>query len=93
MISLHLGITNPWYKENFKNLACFSGKITTNKAWEFEVCRYAYDIAKFSFAWSFRKDHAGPELELCLLGYSASIKIYDTRHWDRENNCWEIYAD
>ena len=83
-----ISLTNPWYKENFKNLFCRSGLITEHKAWEFEVCRYSYDLLKISFDWSLRCDHAGPSLELCLFGYGVEAKIYDTRHWDYDNDCW-----
>lgn len=91
MINLQLSITNPWYTENFQNLFCRSGKITEHKAWEFEICRYSYDIAKIYFQWSVKSDHAGPSLELCLFGYGVEVKIYDTRHWDYDNNCWTVY--
>lgn len=93
MINIQLGITNPWYTENFENLFNRSGLIGKHKAWEFEVTRYSYDFAKISFRWTFRKDHAGPSLELCLLGYSVQFQIYDGRHWDYENGCWEVYKD
>ena len=91
MILLHLSLSNPWAKENFKNLFCRSGMITKHKAWEFEVCRHAYDIVKIDFQWSVKSDHAGPSLELCLFGYGVEAKIYDTRHWNRETNSWEVY--
>jgi hypothetical protein len=93
MINLTLSLINPWHTENFKNLFCRSGLITEHKAWEFEVCRYSYDLLNVSFQWKGRTDHAGPSLELALFGYSVSVKIYDTRHWDRdcEKNCREVY--
>jgi hypothetical protein len=28
-----------------------------------------------------------------VLGYYFSAKIYDVRHWDYENHCWEEYED
>jgi len=93
MINIHFGITNPWYSENFKSLFERAGDITKNKSWEFQVCRYSYDIAKISVRWSFRRDHAGPSLELCLFGYGAEIKAYDCRHWDYENDCWKVYTE
>lgn len=91
MISIHLSITNPWYTENFDNLYNRSGPIGKHKAWEFEVCRYSYDIAMISFQWKVRKDHAGVALKLCLFGYSVEFQIYDGRHWDYKKNVWEVY--
>ena len=91
MINLHFSIVNPWYKENFKNIHCRSGLITEHKAWEFQIIKYSYNVATFSFQWTVRTDHAGLELEIGLFGYSASLKIYDTRHWNYTQNTWEKY--
>lgn len=93
MLSLHLHLINPWHTENFQNLFCRSGLISKHKAWEFEVTRYSYDVAKIYFEWSARCDHAGPKAEISLLGYSVSFQIYDTRHWNYDNNCWEVYPE
>lgn len=34
-------------------------------------------------------DHCGPQFEISIFGFYFNIKIYDSRHWDYENNCWE----
>jgi hypothetical protein len=93
MISLHLSINNPWAKENFKNLFCRSGPITKHMAWEFEITRHNYTLAEFSTRYTVKQDHAGFNLELGLFGYSMHFQIYDGRHWDYTNNCWEVYED
>ena len=35
------------------------------------------------------KDHGGLNLNLNFLGFEASLRIYDSRHWDYKNWCWE----
>lgn len=93
MINIHLSINNPWAKENFKNLFCRGGKITKNMAWEFEIIRYSYTFAEFNTSYTVRQDHAGFDLEIGLFGYSMHFQIYDSRHWNYTNNCWEIYKE
>ena len=40
------------------------------------------------------RDHAGPAITLNLLCLAVSARIYDHRHWDYKNNCWEdSYTD
>jgi hypothetical protein len=38
-----------------------------------------------------RTDHAGVSAKLALLGYSIHFSFYDTRHWDSENDQWQVY--
>lgn len=95
MIALSINIRNAFYpKSNFKNLFCWSKRITTNKAVEVEVCRYNFFWLTLSIETYFSGgDHAGPELEFGLFGYSVSLKMYDIRHWDYENQTWEKYDE
>ena len=93
MINLNFSIVNPWAKEKFKNLWHTHGSITKNKHWELEVLKHNYDILKISIAITARQDHAGLHLDLALFGYSICFNIYDSRHWDYKNKCWEIYDD
>ena len=92
MIDIRARITNPWGKNNFKNIYCTSGDLTKNKAWEFEITYYSPTLLGFVCTCNFRgRDHAGLRLELGLLGYSVTLNVYDTRHWDIERDCWEVY--
>lgn len=88
-----LELTNPWSKDRFKNLGCIFGKISKNLAWELEHTFYDGTILDFSFTVSRQEDHAGLEIVLGLLTYGIHFKIYDTRHWDHENNRWYIYEN
>jgi hypothetical protein len=93
MIRLYFHIKNPWSKENFKNLFNWSKPVSKNKVIEIELTRYSYDLVSFSLNTNTSgEDHAGPEILISLLGYTASIKIYDTRHWDYENKKWTEYS-
>ena len=38
-------------------------------------------------------DHAGVSLWLGLSGFDVGLHFYDTRHWDYENNRWEVYEE
>lgn len=33
-------------------------------------------------------DHQGPELDINLLGFMFNVKVYDSRHWNYEENRW-----
>jgi hypothetical protein len=36
-----------------------------------------------------RIDHAGPKFGLAILGFEFNIALFDMRHWDSFDNCWE----
>lgn len=36
-------------------------------------------------------DHAGPVLELGLLGVMLVVRVYDSRHWDYNKHQWAQY--
>ena len=73
----------------------FQGKfIKPYKFWEFEISR---DNKCWNFFDLFITlngsgcDHAGFRFNLEIIGLSLNFKVYDSRHWDYENNCWENY--
>ena len=39
------------------------------------------------------RDHAGPQLEIVILGLGFRCGIYDTRHWNYQKNCWELNTE
>ena len=93
MINLRLELQNPWSKDRFKNLGCLHGRITKHKAWELEHTFYDGMIIDCDFKFSTKGDHAGLSIMLGLLVYGVHFTVYDTRHWDYENNCWQVYED
>lgn len=91
MIDFNFAINNPWSKEEFKNLCCKEAKFFDYKAYSFQITYYPRDLLNFSFCLTHRCDHAGLNIEFGLLGYSIRGGWYDTRHWDYENHCWQVY--
>jgi hypothetical protein len=88
MIYFNLNIDNP-FTDRWNTLFYKHGLLTQHKAWEFNGYR-THHLINVSFKLNFKGDHAGIQIELGLLGYSTEFQIYDTRHWDYENDCWEI---
>ena len=89
MITFNFLISNPW--SNTWNLIWgTNGLLTTHKAWELNLYR-TDQIINIEFCLSINCDHAGLNTKLGLFGYTLEYTVYDTRHWDYENNTWEIY--
>lgn len=94
MIQLWMSIENPFKYDNFKSYWDKTWVLTKNKAVEVEFSKYAYNVLEFGLDLRWRgSNHAGPGLEINLLGYTARVKFYDSRHWDDEKNDWEVYDD
>lgn len=65
-----------------------SGEISDNAAWEFNCYHEPLRLFAVKALLKTHCDHAGLSVELALLGLSAEFMIYDTRHWDYEENRW-----
>lgn len=89
MINFSFSIDNPW-SDRWSTIWCKNGLLPKHKAWEFYVYR-THQIIDAELRLTFKGDHAGLLTLFGLFGYALEISIYDTRHWDYENNCWEIY--
>ena len=87
MINLNFSINNP-FSERFNIVAASGGLITDHKAWEANIYCTA-NIVKLTLVYSIKQDHAGLGIEFGLFGYECEFRIYDTRHWDNDNKCWE----
>lgn len=92
MIHFKFGLFNPFSKTKFDPCFGFNkhGKLSKYKSWEIEYERTNV-IINFGFELSVRRSHAGISLWVGLLGHSVSFEICDDRHWDYDNNCWEVY--
>lgn len=93
MMLLHFAISNPWHKGTFKSLYHKSWLFKNSKAIELQSTHYDYDFLEVMANLTFRQDHAGLELNLCIFGYSINFRFYDTRHWNYEKGAWETYDD
>ena len=92
MIRVDFYIENLWAKNKFDNLFNRSKKISTNKVIEFEICYYSKNLFEFKLDINWMgRDHAGPEIEIGVFGYSAHLHLYDSRHWNHITNSWEEY--
>lgn len=90
MINFNFSISNPWYCP-FGTIKFWTGKTPfANKFWEFELYRNS-SLLNVAFGFTVRQSHAGLNVELGLLGFNANFTLCDNRHWDYENNCYEIY--
>lgn len=43
--------------------------------------------------WTRKQDHAGIRVSITLFGIDFNIELYDTRHWNDTNDCWETYEE
>jgi hypothetical protein len=92
MISFNVTINNPFSK-NFKNLwgrAC--GTPFLHKFIEFQIYKHS-TIVSVNFSWSIRKDHAGLNIGVGLLGYCFDFNFYDSRHWNDSKKRFETYKE
>jgi hypothetical protein len=87
MIHLNLEISNPW-SNYFKIGRVFTGSITKNKFWELQFMR-THDILCAKLDFTTGQDHAGFNIELGLLSFSAAFTVYDHRHWNYLSKDWE----
>jgi len=90
MIFLSFAIINS-FSTRYVQVYTKTGKTwMPHRFWEFEVYK-SNAIIRCILEFTTRQDHAGFGMELDLFGWGIDFKIYDHRHWDFENNCWEIY--
>ena len=88
MLNISFKINNP-FTDRFANLFNRSGRLSKNKAWELEILE-VNSLLNFELQYNIRRDHAGLRFEFGVLGYELGFAIYDTRHWDHKNHCWEV---
>jgi hypothetical protein len=90
MIQLNFRVRNPW-SDRFKNVFCkvFNTPFA-NKFIEVEVYKDSSFVA-VAFGLTTRQSHAGLDVEVGLFGYCFHFNLYDSRHWNYDLKCWEIY--
>ena len=95
MIYFNFTIQNLWHNEvkrPWRDLFQGEWSLTKNKTLELRFDFYTYDWFEFGLNTRWRgEDHAGPRLELRLLGLGMFIGIRDRRHWNRYVNRWVNY--
>ena len=95
MIYLKLRISNPWFKPkddfNSHDYYWSDRQLSANKNLEIQISKFeATDLIDLGLdlRW-WGHDHAGPELDINIMGYMFNIKIYDGRHWNWDANRWQ----
>ena len=48
------------------------------------------NVFTIRLSWSRKHDHAGIDFNITILGLEFMYGTYDHRHWDYENDTWEI---
>lgn len=90
MINAHISIRNPWTNNYFNSFKEWSGLFSKYKAWEVQLYYTADVLVEANLKIETTgHDHAGASIDFILLGFAVTAQIYDTRHWDYDNNCWE----
>ena len=81
--------------EAYSGLIGFANKLFIsiwNRGVSFDIT-ILYALLHFEFRIAWKTDHAGVSLWLGLLGFDVGLHFHDTRHWDYENNRWEVYDE
>lgn len=89
MIYFNFDIRNPW-SDRWNTIWFKSGLLGKHKSWEFNGYR-THHIIDVNFNLTFNCDHAGLYTMFGLFGYALEFSVYDTRHWNHQENRWEIY--
>lgn len=95
MINIHFTISNPFKTKEFDQIdyITYDRSLTTNKAFEIQFTKWR-PTTLFSIGLDTRWrgcDHGGIRFDIEVFGYFLNLNLYDKRHWDWENWCWEEY--
>ena len=76
------------------DLICKGWRVTKNKGFEIQLSLME-DWAWFNlhFEITRRKDHAGIDFTFEIPFVFFNMNFYDSRHWNFDNNAWEIYEE
>ena len=89
IFNFRLELTNPFDRwEVFKPLGSISGMLCWHKAWELEHSYMSTMLLDIDSRLTTRRDHAGLDITIGILGYGIHFSIYDTRHWDYNTNAY-----
>lgn len=60
-----------------------------HKFWELQITNL-FDGPYFNFQiqWTRQQDHAGFQILIEIYKFMFDFKIFDSRHWDWDNNCY-----
>lgn len=89
MIKFNVSIVNWRRPSRYRSVYQRSWAVSQHRTLEIEFDRYDYELFAINvdLQWR-RRDHAGPEFEINVLGWCARIGLPSNRHWDYEANTW-----
>lgn len=97
MFKFCLRLSNPYHNEKifpFRSLYNKFVRVSKNRTLEFQVNFFFNTLFEFSLDTIWRgRDHAGPELELTVLGLTFTLSLPDNRHWNYDKNDWYKYGE
>lgn len=90
MIKIKLEVAKPTPLDHFVGIYDTFLKLSEHKTCEIEFYYFSDDLFVFNLDLRWKGyDHAGPNLEISIFGWTLHIGIYDNRHWDYEKKGWE----
>ena len=75
---------------NIMNSSTIFFSLTKNKHVELSLYRKFEWTISFVVEYTTKTDHAGFTFNLNLLGLEFEVKIYDSRHWNDDENRWYL---
>lgn len=98
MFKITASLSNPFFKEMDTPQMDFyywEGPVFSTKALSVQVSKFeASELFSFMVDLNWRgSDHAGPKLDIGMLGLNFMIDFYDTRHWNYEQNRWYKHGE
>jgi hypothetical protein len=81
-----------WRTCSFEKIKSFSFQLTKHNWFEAQAGRFddsCNTVLDISFRATTRQSHAGVELIFLIMRWHLELRIYDIRHWDYANECYE----
>ncbi len=64
--------------------------ISETKTFEWQLAHWSnWNFFRHHLNWTRKRDHAGVEWEVEILGLTLTLNLQDNRHWDYEHDRWE----
>jgi len=81
-------ISHGLFLPSFNRTGCFS--VNDNTTLEWQLSRWPnWNYFRHHLNWTRKRDHAGMEWEIEILGLTLTLNLHDNRHWDYEHDKWE----
>jgi hypothetical protein len=89
MINFNFSIANPFRYKEFRTVWNRAWAVNQHRTLEVQIYRYSYNLFEFSIdlRW-WGTSHAGPRLELGILGWTVDISLPSNYHWNSETQDW-----